>query len=209
MSHLGLQSNVIIAASYTNTQAGTEETLLSREILYPAIRQVVQRYPELSMVTFARPSATKKSHHRRWTGYLRQINLDNHVRFIQISPEEEEAGLRTTMERYHGLWFENISETPPWQLIVVNGRHTLFVFNHYLTDGRGATYILGGLLEALNKPSEKTDEATSPLIEVTLNVPGFPEADPWTRAGSKPSTLVVLWLFLVNCLIQFSYRFAD
>ncbi|KAJ5622946.1 hypothetical protein N7490_011551 [Penicillium lividum] len=204
-SHLGLQSNVIVAASYTSAQ-GTG--VLSRDILYPAIPQVVQLYPELSTVTFSRPSTTKKNRNRRWSGFLRQIDLDNHVKFVHISEKEEKAGLGATIQRYHNIWFEDVSEKPPWQFIVVNGKHVLFVFDHYLTDGRGATYILGGLLKALNQPS-KTVVDDSPIVKVAPKLPGFPEEDPLTRAGAKASILAALWLFLINCLIQFACRLTD
>ncbi|KAJ5768948.1 hypothetical protein N7520_003507 [Penicillium odoratum] len=196
-SHLGLQSNVIVAASYTSAQ-GTE--VLSRDILYPAIRHVVQLYPELSTVTFSRPSTTMKNRNRRWSGFLRQIDLDNHVKFVHISEKEEKTGLSATIQRYHNIWFEDVSEKPPWQLIVVNGKHVLFVFDHYFTDGRGAAYILGGLLKALNQPS-KTIVDDSPIVKVAPELPGFPEEDPLIRAGLSG--------YFINRLIQISCRLTD
>ncbi|OKL62171.1 hypothetical protein UA08_02770 [Talaromyces atroroseus] len=209
VSRLGIQSNVIIAATYTSTNG---KLSLDKETLYPALKQVVQKYPELGMVSFARPSERKTSQHRRWSGFLRQVNLDDHVKFVEISTEKEREGLRSTIESYHGLWFDDISERPPWSLFVVNGRHAIFVFHHYITDGRGATYVLGSLLEALNNttPSEQTENHTSPspspIAPLTLDVPGFPEKDPVKRARAKLSILWAIWITLKACFIQLSSR---
>lgn len=98
MSRFGLQSNVIIAASYTNRDANG--AALSKALVYPALRQVVQQYPELGMIYFWRLSEKKTSQHRCWSGFLRQINLDDHVKFMEIPEDEErQVGLATIIER--------------------------------------------------------------------------------------------------------------
>ncbi|KAJ5674114.1 hypothetical protein N7462_009553 [Penicillium macrosclerotiorum] len=136
LNRFGLQANVIIAASYANSES--QDLVLSKALIYPALRQVVRQYPELGLINYCRSSERKRSQHRLYSAVLQNINLDAHVQFINIPREEEDAGLGTTIERYHGLWFDP-SKTPPWRLVVVNGRHALLVFDHFITDARGGS----------------------------------------------------------------------
>lgn len=57
-THFGLQANVIIAGSYSNIN--DKNALLTKELLYPAIRKVARLYPELGMVRLVKPSQDKK-----------------------------------------------------------------------------------------------------------------------------------------------------
>lgn len=77
------------------------------------------------------------------------MNLDNHVRFLNDHVPAAEGVDDALIEQYHNVWFDD-PEKPPWLLVVVNGKHAVFVFDHIVTDGRGATHVHGSLLEALN-----------------------------------------------------------
>lgn len=201
LNHFGMQANVIIAATYTNTKA--ESIVLSKELVYAALQQIGPQYPELGTTTFCRPSKTKTGQHRRWSAFLRQINLDDHVKFINIPAEEEAKGLTTTIERYHNLWFEP-SKKPAWQLVVVNGRHMLFVYDHYITDGRGGTYILESILDALNYP--KQELGNSSILGFTTEIKGFPEEDPIKRAPAPLSLFQAILNYLRFWAIVLLYR---
>jgi hypothetical protein len=155
------------------------------------------------MTYFHGQSEKKQSNHRCFSGFLRCINLDDHVKFLEISAEEEKSGLTPTIEKFHGVWFDR-SERPPWQLIVINGRHVLLVFDHYITDGRGATSILASLQEALNSPDLDGDDL--PIVELTTEVQGFPETDPVMLSGTSPFILWAIWSFLRFWCIRLFYR---
>ncbi|GFF73116.1 hypothetical protein IFM61392_04672 [Aspergillus lentulus] len=204
LNHFGMQANVIIVATFTNTKAGS--IVLSKELIYAALQHVVRKYPELGITTFCRPSETKSGQHRRWSAFLRQINLDAHVKFINIPAEEEGKGLTATIENYHGLWFEP-SIRPAWQLVIVNGRHILFVYDHYITDGRGGTYILESILEALNSPIEEF--VNSSIVEISTDVKGFPEEDAIKRAPVPVSVLYAVLNYLRFWGIWLLYRQKD
>ncbi|CAG8925771.1 unnamed protein product [Penicillium salamii] len=200
LNRFGLQSNVILAASFTNSEG--RATVLSKAVVYPAFRRIIQQYPELAMVYFDGPSKKKKSNHRCMSGFLRSVNLDDHVEFLDIPEIEEELSLTGLIERYHRTWFDH-SKRPPWQFIVVNGRQTLLVFDHYITDGRGATFILDSLLEALNLPDQ--NENDSSIVQLTSEVKGFPEVDPVELLG-KPFVFWAILNYLRFWLICLFYR---
>ncbi|KAJ5357008.1 Alcohol acetyltransferase [Penicillium concentricum] len=204
LTRFGLQSNVIRVASYTNVEA--EGAVLSKAVVYPALRKVVQEYPELGMISFYGQSKKKKAQHRSFSGILSHINLDDHVEFLEIPTEEGKAGLTTTIERYHGVWFDS-SKKPPWRLVVVNGKHAIFVFDHFITDGRGSTFIFESLLEALNSPNQCHNGSS--IIELTTEVKGFPEVDPVKRYGTGPSILFAIMSYIRFWCIQFFYRGTD
>ncbi|KAJ5543637.1 Alcohol acetyltransferase [Penicillium frequentans] len=204
LNRFGLQSNIILAASYTNVEA--KGTVLSRAVVYPAFRRVIQQYPELAMIYFHGQSEKKIHNHRCLSGFLRSINLDDHVKFLDIPEEEEKVGLTALIERYHRIWFDQ-SKRPPWQFIVVNGRQTLLVFDHYITDGRGATFILDSLLEALNSPIQ--DGNDSSIVQLTSKIKGFPEVDPVALSGKKPSVFWAILNYLRFWCICLFYRGTD
>jgi hypothetical protein len=194
---------VIRVASYTNCD---EEATLSKAVIYPALRKVVQQYSELGMVYFYGASKKKKSQHRSFSGVLPRIDLDDHVEFLEIPMKEEKAGLTATIERYHSVCFDPLAK-PLWRLVIVNGRHALLVFDHFVTDGRGSTFILEALLEALNSPNkEHTD---SSIVELTTKMKGFPEKDPVKRYGAGPSVLFAIMSYITFWCIQFFYRGTD
>jgi hypothetical protein len=168
----------------------------------------VQRYPELAMVHFCRPSETKKGQHRRWLGFLREINLDDHVRFLDVPAAAADGLDDGLIEQYHDIWFED-PEKPPWLFVVVNGKHALFVFAHVITDGRGATQVHGSLLEALNL-GMGLDRDESPIVRVSPDdVPGFPEPDPITRSGASVSIPSAISMFFIVIFTRLVYRFTD
>lgn len=175
--------------------------MLSKAVVYPALRKVARHYPELGMTYFHGQSEKKQTNHRCFSGFLRYINLDDHVKFLEI-PAEEESDLTATIEQYHDVWFDQ-SERPPWQLIVVNGVHVLLVFDHYITDGRGATLILASLQRALNSLNWDGDD--SPIVELTTEVQGFPEKDPVILSGIRPFILWAIWNFLRFWCIRLFY----
>lgn len=191
-------------ASYANLEA--EGAMLSKEVIYPALRKVVQQYPELGMIYFCGHSEKNKSQHRCLLGVLPHINLDDHVEFLEIPTEEEKAGLTAIIEQYHGVWFDP-SAKPLWRLVVINGRHALLVFDHFITDGRGSTFILDTLLEALNSP--KQDDNNLPFVNLTMEVKGFPEVDPVKRYGTGPSVLFAIMSYIRFWCIRLFYRGTD
>lgn len=123
------------------------------------------------MASFCRPSESKKGQHRRWLGFLGEINLDEHVRFLDIPAAPADGLDDSLIEQYHDVWFEDAGK-PPWLFAVVNGKHMMFVFDHIITDGRGATQVHGSLLEALDLD---LDQDKCPIVRVSPDdVPGFP-----------------------------------
>jgi hypothetical protein len=212
LNHFGIQANIIVAATYVNTKDGN--IVLSKDLIYAALKQTAAKYPELGITHYCLPSKTKSGQHRHWTDFRRVINLDEHVKFIDIPAEEEATGLTATLEKYHGLWFDPVVR-PPWQLVVVNGKHMLFVYDHYLTDGRGGTFILESILEALNSPKQGLDNSAKqgiigfPFIELTTDIKGFPEIDPIKRAPAPLSLITAIMNYLRFWVILLLYRKKD
>ncbi|KAJ5390196.1 uncharacterized protein N7496_001264 [Penicillium cataractarum] len=211
-NHFGIQANIIIAATYTNTKDGN--IVLSKDLLYAALKQTAVKYPELGITYYYRDSKKKSGQHRCWSAFRQLINLDEHVKFIDIPAEEEATGLTATLERYHDLYFDP-AERPPWQLVVVNGKHMLFVYDHYLTDGRGGTYILESILEALNSPEQDLNNSpkqsifTLPFVKLTTDIKGFPEIDPIKRAPAPLSLFTAILNYLRFVILSLLYRKKD
>ncbi|PLB49875.1 hypothetical protein P170DRAFT_454599 [Aspergillus steynii IBT 23096] len=180
--HFGLQSNIIVAASYSH-----------RDL---SIGHVVRQYPQLGMIHFDRLSEEKK-------------HQNEHLEFVDLSIEDEEArGLGSVIERYRGMWFEEAStdSKPPWKLIVINARHVLFVFDHYITDGRGAVAFHESLLDALNSIDEQPDSISS-IVPVSIDQPL--EDDPTERCTTRFSLLWTIYNAVRFHVLRFLYGGAD
>lgn len=202
--HFGLQSNIIVAASYSNEDASVQ---LSQPQVYEALKHVVREYPQLGMIHFDQLSEEKK--HRRVSAYRSVIDLDEHVDFVCAAIEDEDArGLGSVMERYRGMWFEEASteSKPPWKLIVINARHALFVFDHYITDGRGAVAFHESFLDALNSTNDQPDNLSS-IAPVSIEQPL--EGDPTERCTTRFSLLWTIYNALRFHILRFIYSGTD
>ena len=147
-NHFKLQSNVIVAASYVHTQ----NTSLTKPRIYRALKEVINRHPQLALTYFRRPSERDNDKHRRWKGYLKEINLDNCVSFVGDTFVDDK-GLGPIIEKLRQLWFHQASlehEQTLSRLVVVNGEHAIFVYEHTIGDGRLGLLFYTSQMDGLN-----------------------------------------------------------
>ncbi|KAM6516936.1 hypothetical protein FSOLCH5_007885 [Fusarium solani] len=144
---IGAQSNVLLSAHYAPT---TPNGRLSTEAVYYALRNVIQAYPELSLIGVPRASDNGKKH-LLVLAALHEIDLETCVEFLD---DHEPTSGPEILERLHNEWLwtdETFNPRNPWWKIVVLGRQeVVFVFHHIVCDGRFGHFFHRKFLEAIN-----------------------------------------------------------
>jgi hypothetical protein len=171
-SELNIQSNVIVAATYSNGR----DTLLKEALLFQALRKVIAEQPALSIVMHEEPSKENQTDRRSWEGRLKSINLPDCVSYLN-DYDVSSNGLQNLLETNHNEWFDvQDRKKPLWRLVVVNKTHVLFIYNHFIADGSSGLNFHQSLLSALNRVSKDDDSAIpaalgSPVIQISSAPP--------------------------------------
>lgn len=190
-SKLGLFSNVAIAASYRHES----NKPLTSNIIFRALRLVIDRHPSLRVLGISRPSSKKAGHHEGWKGRLKSIDLKTCTTFID-NYDDSELGMRALFQRAHNEWFDVEDMTRPlWRLIIVNHVHVIFVWQHLVCDGKGGIAFHKSLLGALNEIAKEGDvEKFTTSTVVTTSTKPLPTnaADLFKENGRKPNILASL-----------------
>lgn len=167
-SKLNAHSNVILAATYSRERNGH----LEKDLLFRALREVIEKHPALSLVMHDEPSKVKQGDHRSWEARLKTINLSECVSFLE-GFDTSCNGLQKLLEQSHNEWFDVQDKTKPlWKLVVVNKSHVVFVFHHFIADGSSGVNFHHGLLSALNHELE--DNKGSSIVPATSTSPVIP-----------------------------------
>lgn len=196
---LGIQSNILIAATYDNKNNGSRP--LTKPAVLGALQTVVEKQAMMRAVGVMTPSP-KKGNHRLHVALLHSIDLETCVDFID---DPEDRGVTPEIiERAHNAWdyATNEPDKPWFKLMVVGGRHIVFVYHHFVADGMSGYVFHREFLTALNSqpsspPAKRSwvvgaDPAVSnvPAGEIELYEKAIALGKPWGA-----STLEVLWVF--------------
>lgn len=207
-NHFKLQSNVIIAASYANTQ----NTSLTKPRVYQALKKVINEHPQLALTYFRRPSEKDHGKHRCWKGYLNEINLDNCVSFVEDTSVDDK-GLGRIIEKLHELWFHEGSlpedDETLWRLVVVNGEHAIFVYEHTIGDGKSGLRFHASLMDSLNSiaSADDTDQQAAIGVMSVLRVQAdklCPE--PMDLVTHRMSIFYILYMMILFHIIRLIFR---
>lgn len=207
-NHFKLQSNVIIAASYANTQ----NTPLTKPRVYQALKKVINEHPQLALTYFRRPSEKDHDKHRCWKGYLNEINLDNCVSFVEDTSVDDKV-LGRIIEKLHQLWFHQDSlpehEETLWRLMVVNGEHAIFVYEHTIGDGKLGLRFHASLMDSLNSiaSADDTDQQAAIGVMSVLRVQVdklCPE--PMDLVTHRMSIFYILYMMILFHIIRLIFR---
>ncbi|KAF9047189.1 hypothetical protein BDZ89DRAFT_1058242 [Hymenopellis radicata] len=170
--NLNLDSCVICAAEYTHNGP----LVLSKQVLYPALKQVVQSHTALG-IYFIDESVSSSTFHK-----LNQINLDDVVVFI--------AGraFADVLEEQFATPVDTKATLPLWRIVVLDERTVIFAFHHGIGDGLSGLAFHKTLSRFLSLPSAE-DEPTS-LTSTSVS----PLSDPIEKlVNVSPPLLTVLW----------------
>jgi hypothetical protein len=190
---LGIQSNIIVAASYNHG--------LTKQAVYPALRTVVTTHPGLARVAEMAPS--KKGRHILQRMLLHTVNLDSCVEFIEQESLEIDAQFIENVHNKEWNWTTVEPGRPWWKLIVVNGRHAVFVFHHMICDGAFASMFHRDLLAALNAlPDDQENAEPDPIIRLDPNTVKLP-TDPQHLTNTKPSILRAICNALFTLFVHY------
>ncbi|EFX04968.1 hypothetical protein CMQ_5230 [Grosmannia clavigera kw1407] len=144
LHRFGLQSNIICSARYKSDE---RDAIIDRSKLYAVLKSIIDQYPELAIVGVME-SSPKPGRYRLRRALLHRIHLHTCTEFIEtqdgVSPD--------LLERLHGewLWTAAKPDKPWWKVVVVNGQDVVFVFHHFVCDGRFGYLFHKAFAEALN-----------------------------------------------------------
>lgn len=187
-----------MAASYRHKN----NDALTSDILFHALRIVIEQHSSLSIHTLVRPSPKKEGNHRAWRARLKSINLEDCTSFID-DYDDSELSMQALFQKTHNEWFDLEDRTRPlWRLIVVNHVHVLFVWQHLVCDGIGGIAFHKSLLAALNKVASEGNTARVANTLVKTSTKPLPTNlfVLFQKAGYKSNVLAtvskVAWLAL-------------
>lgn len=199
---------MIVAASYVHTQ----NTSLTKPRIYRALKEVIwNKHPQLALTYFRRPSERDNDKHRCWKGYLKEINPVNCVSFVEGTFIDDKS-LGPIVEKLHQLWFHQASlehEQTLWRLVVVNGVHAIFVYEHTIRDGRSGLLFYTSLMDGLNSMgnAENADQQSAVGSICVLRVQfDKPCLDPMDFVTHKPSILYILYMMILFHIIRLIFR---
>ncbi|KAF7295536.1 hypothetical protein MIND_01093600 [Mycena indigotica] len=170
---LGLDSCVVGVARYTTA----ERTKLTKEILYPALRAVIESHLALGV-------RLEKKDNNPDNYFARLPNIDL-SRIVQFSESDDlQAALESQL--LHG--FDTSSDIPLWRLQVLTDNTVLFTFHHVIADGMSSIAFHVQLLRALQKAA--IDFSSDPVVHVPPTTTMIPAVDQATRV--RPSLSLVV-----------------
>jgi len=141
---MGFDSCVIVVAKYMNASSTSER--ISKDVLFPALAQVIQQNPVLTVRVKDEKDATISSFER-----LPKIDLNSIVTFTDERLEEEKD-FRSFLEREFMNVIPSSAETPLWRLSVSADNFLVFAWSHVIGDGQSGLSFHRLLLNALNDP---------------------------------------------------------
>ena len=200
---LHVQSCLVCAATYSS--ASTEP--VRRDVLYRALQQLIAEQYGLRVIAVARPSEKKPKEHIVWEAQLRKIDLDRIVEFVDA---DDTDNLHSVIEGAHNEWLDSEDhEVPLWRLKVVNGRHLVWVYSHFVGDGMSGYAFHRGLLRLLNEQPQTTGRTASVCEPPPVDPPQI-----WFKDWPKPfSFLRLIWDVLSMTVLKFFFAayimFAD
>lgn len=187
---LGLDSVVLLCAQYNYANASPKDKMpaLSREILYPAIEQVIHGHAALTAYVAVGPSSEPTF------ARVRSIDLSRIVRFLPTgiaSPRD----LETLMEQEFSNTVNSEGHLPLWRITVTTDNYVIFAWHHAIGDGLSGLAFHQALLQALNKPNvdfekQSPDQDRSEcIITITSSPPLVPALENLTDIRVSRSTL--------------------
>lgn len=188
-NEFGAQSTLISAATYRNNADGSS---LQRGVLFSALRKVIEEHYALSIIPVERPSETYKNKQRLWEARLFSINLEDHVQFVEIESADTVDGMRRVIQDIHNQdWLEPEDDVHArWRIKVVNGRHVIFAYDHFIADGLSGFAFHKSLSRALD--AANADQKDWVVCPSNLNPPTF-----WAdNFFIKPS----IWYLIISTL---------
>ncbi|KAK7413346.1 hypothetical protein QQX98_007790 [Neonectria punicea] len=203
LHRLGIQSNILVSASYVPTDRD-HGSRLSRRAVTAALRTVVEAHSALRIVGIVRQSTDDDKHHLH-IATLHTIDLDQCIEFVD---HVDNAGAEF-FEQLHNKWewFEEEPDCPWWRVYVVGGRDVVFVLHHLVADANSGMVFHRTFLRSLNAlpPGELT--SVDPIVTVHSNTPAlFPE--PMTLSSHKPSIPEMLWAQLKRSVFRLAFGFT-
>ncbi|KAF8916217.1 alcohol acetyltransferase-domain-containing protein [Mucidula mucida] len=170
--NLNLDSCVVCAAEYVHKGP----LLLSKQVLYPALKQVVQSHAALG-VYFVDESINSSTFHK-----LDQINLDDVVEFVAA------RDIADVLKEQFATPFDTQAKLPLWRIIVLDERMVVFAFHHGIGDGLSGLAFHKTLSRFLALSSAEDDP--TPLVIPSVS----PLSDPIDKlVNLSPPLLTVLW----------------
>jgi hypothetical protein len=168
---LGIQSNVIVSARYTN-----HAHRLTKRAVLAALRAVVEAHPMMRTIGVVKPSRKHKERHSLRIAMLHEIDLQQCVEFVD---DQNETGVTPSiMEQAHNRW-EHTSDTPErplFKLVIVGQRDVMLVYHHMMADGMSGYVFHREFLAALNSGATSTPSRSrsSNLVCLDSTLPNFP-----------------------------------
>ncbi|KAJ7641212.1 alcohol acetyltransferase [Roridomyces roridus] len=161
---LGLDTCIAMAAKYTTA----ENTPLTKEILFPALRTVVENHPILGVRVEGKHTSTDVAFFR-----LPSVDLSRVVQFSETND------VRAALERWFMRRFEDsVEDMPLWRVEVLSDNTVIFAMHHGAGDGISLSAFHKSLFRALQQPvyTESSDLVTvpdkplAPPIEAIIDV---------------------------------------
>jgi Alcohol acetyltransferase len=146
---------------------------ITREILYPALAEVIKSEPLLGVNVFKRPNKGKK---KRFFRKISTINLDQVVQFL---PEQS---LESFCDEFFTLKTPYFDDALPlWRIFVLGDREVVWGFNHGPFDGNSGSFFHErlvkqlGVVTSLENPIVPTsDKPIPPALTGILSIqPSF------------------------------------
>src|ERR1700709_1242888 len=143
---LGVQSNILVSATYAHRGSG----ILTPARVSSALLLVIHEHPALWLIGVKQPSQRKEGNNRMWEARLPSIIFKDCVQFVNEN-NEGDAGILKIFKKAHNQWFDTGNKSKPWwKLIVVNGRNLIFLYHHSIGDGLCGYAFHRSFLAALN-----------------------------------------------------------
>ncbi|CZR61393.1 uncharacterized protein PAC_11289 [Phialocephala subalpina] len=198
--NLGIQSNVVVSAKYSNSNA-----LLTPSKVRRALKKVINQHPALSIIGVTRPSIKNPGHHRTWEGHLPVINFRDCVEFRDVDLDSDEQ-LSSIIAGIHNTWFDTKDKTKPlWKLVVLNQKTVVFAFHHFISDGLSGYAFHRALTSALNEEDGVPNETEDGMDSESVTTPRIDPAalhHPMYELEEKLSWPSVISGFLFWILIR-------
>ncbi|KAJ9137069.1 Peroxidase family protein [Pleurostoma richardsiae] len=204
---LGLQSNVLVSARYTSSRAGEG---LTESGVFSALRETIKAHTGLAAVGVIRPGH-KSGRHILHRVMLHSIDLRSCVEFV----DDEGIGAGAEFfERIHNQWYFTADEPkgPWWRVFVLGRRDVVFVFHHFVCDGRSGYDFHRTFLAALNSSNAVSKSDPEPIVRFDPEKDRMPP-DVQELTDIKYSTfrVVLTYLYWIIIRLLFSKRllFSD